>query len=110
MQGTRLVDRVRLGSGAGGALATQILERDRRERQIRAAGPFPASDNRPDRAGRRAISLQIRPLGSGIALHESLMAQTGSGEASSACPLLGRSGHGAAALAYRPVADDPELT
>src|SRR5262252_7154583 len=63
MQGTRLVDRVRLGSGAGGALAPQILERDRRERQIRAAGPFPASDDRPDRTGRRAISLQIRPLG-----------------------------------------------
>src|SRR5215510_5308974 len=73
MQGTRLVDRVRLGSGAGGALAPQILERDRRERQIRATGPFPASDDRPDRAGRRAISLQIRPLGRGVALHESAL-------------------------------------
>src|SRR5215467_3945227 len=94
MQGTRLVDRVRLGSGAGGARAPQILERDRRERQIRAAGPFPASDDRPDRAGRRAISLQIRPLGRVLRCMSPLLAQSGLSEISVclSASLIGRLG------------------
>src|SRR6516165_398481 len=58
----RLVDDLRLGPRAGGALAPQIPGRHRRHRDVRDAGAFSTSHRRTGRAGWSEVPLQVPPV------------------------------------------------
>ena len=47
----------------------RFLGDDRRERHVRAADPFSASDHRAGRAGRRAVPVQVRAVGGAHPAH-----------------------------------------
>src|SRR5262249_16929420 len=59
MSRARLVDDLRLGSGAGRAVAAKVSHRDRRDRQICFADPLPTSDDGAHRGRRRTVQVQV---------------------------------------------------
>ena len=59
MSRARLVDDLRLGSGAGRAVAAKVSHRDRRDRQICFADPFSTSDDGAHRDRRRTVQVQV---------------------------------------------------
>ena len=62
MSRARLVDDLRLGSGASRAVAAKVSYRDCRDRAICVADPFSTSDDGADRGRRCAVQVQVRAI------------------------------------------------